>query len=80
MHKGVYRAYATAPHDVQATVKAVYSMSYILSGCTAHMQVASRSCILGGGAVQQLVCTWTAGAARGDTVLVLTFCLHEPFE
>ena len=30
MHKGVYRAYATAPHDVQATVKAVYSISYIL--------------------------------------------------
>ena len=30
MHKGVYRAYATAPHDVQATVKAVYSVSYIL--------------------------------------------------
>ena len=31
MHKGVYRAYATAPHDVQATVKAVYSISYILA-------------------------------------------------
>ena len=30
MHTGVYRAYATAPHDVQATVKAVYSVSYIL--------------------------------------------------
>ena len=30
MHKGVYRAYATAPHDVQATMKAVYSVSYIL--------------------------------------------------
>ena len=30
MHKGVYRAYATSPHDVQATVKAVYSVSYIL--------------------------------------------------
>ena len=30
MHRGVYRAYATAPHDVQATVKAVYSVSYIL--------------------------------------------------
>ena len=30
MHKGVYRAYATAAHNVQATVKAVYSVSYIL--------------------------------------------------
>ena len=30
MHKGVCRAYATAPHDVQATVKAVYSVSYVL--------------------------------------------------
>ena len=30
MHKGVYRAYATSPHDVQATVKAVSSVSYIL--------------------------------------------------
>ena len=30
MHKGVHRAYATAPHDVQATVKAVYPAPYIL--------------------------------------------------
>ena len=30
MYKGVYRAYATSPHDVQATVKVVYSASYIL--------------------------------------------------
>ena len=30
MHKGTYRAYATGSHDVQATVKAVYSVSYLL--------------------------------------------------
>ena len=30
MHKGIHRAYATAPHDVQATVKAIYSISYRL--------------------------------------------------
>ena len=39
MHKGVYRAYATSPHDVQATVKAVYSVSYILP---ATRQVAAQ--------------------------------------
>ena len=31
IHKGVYTLYATAPHDVQATVKAVYNRSYHLS-------------------------------------------------
>ena len=30
MHKGVHRAYATSPHDVQATIKAMYSLSYRL--------------------------------------------------
>ena len=30
MHKGIYRAYATSPHDVQATIKAVFPVSYIL--------------------------------------------------
>ena len=42
MHKGVYRAYATAPHDVQATVKAVYSVSYILPA--ARHTVAQHIC------------------------------------
>ena len=29
MHKGVSKAYATAPHDTQATMKAVYCLSYL---------------------------------------------------
>ena len=33
MHKGLHRAYATSPHDIQATIKAVYSLSYRLP-CT----------------------------------------------
>ena len=30
MHKGIHRAYATTPHNVQATVKAVFIISYRL--------------------------------------------------
>ena len=28
MHKGIYRAYAISPHDVQATRKAVFAVVY----------------------------------------------------
>ena len=30
MHKGLHRAYGTSHHDVRATIKAVYSLSYHL--------------------------------------------------
>ena len=30
MHKGLHRAYAKSPHDIQATIKCVYQMSYSL--------------------------------------------------
>ena len=30
MHKGLHRAFATSPNDIQATVKAVYHLSYAL--------------------------------------------------
>ena len=30
MHTGIHRAYATAPHNVQATVKAMHRISYRL--------------------------------------------------
>ena len=32
MHKGLHRAYATSPQDLNSTVKAVHSISYILLG------------------------------------------------
>ena len=33
MHKGLHRSYATSPHNIQATIKAVYNLSYRLP-CT----------------------------------------------
>ena len=53
MHRGVYRAYAMSPHDVQATVKAMYSVSYILPAIqqtvASHVEVGAKTCLLGGG-------------------------------
>ena len=55
MHKGVFWAYATSPHDMHATVKAVYHMSYRLP----RTQVA----------VVKVVALWlrTLGCWCGDT-------------
>ena len=85
MHKGVYRAYATAPHDVQATVKAVYSVLYTLPAPrhTVAQHISKWHGVHAyweGGAVQQLVCTRAGGCARGNRVLVLRHCLHAPIE
>ena len=30
MHKGLHRTFATSPHHMQATIKAVYHLSYTL--------------------------------------------------
>ena len=30
MHKGLHRAYATSPHDINSTIEALYSISYRL--------------------------------------------------
>ena len=57
MHKGVYRAYTTAPHDVQATVKAVYSLSYHLPTSRARRLVGSVNMRTGVG-WSILVGTW----------------------
>ena len=62
IHKGVFRAYATAPHDLQATVKAIHHISYHLPSTRHHVAGILRTwlkkhayCILAGGRVQQLV-------------------------
>ena len=37
MHKGLHRTYATSPHDINSTIKAVYSISYKLPGNRAQV-------------------------------------------
>ena len=48
MHKGLHRAYATSPHDINSTIKAVYSISYSLPGNRAqgatHKKLAAMQC------------------------------------
>ena len=47
MHKGLHRAYATSPHDINGTIKAVYNISYKLLGNRAQVATHIRNWLQG---------------------------------
>jgi hypothetical protein len=72
MHNGLHRAFATSPHDIQATIKCVYHPSSsvfcaVLSWGSLQETacVVETPCVLGRGDVQQLVFDGGTSVLRG---------------